>query len=73
VPIGHGAVTSSYKVIFEEVIEAEQSGLQYGMFIDDVYIKDQSCSSTGDCDFENGFCMLLKSIKFTINIFLFNI
>jgi hypothetical protein len=39
VPIGHGAVTSSYKIIFEEVIEGGQSGLDYGMFIDDFIYK----------------------------------
>ena len=57
ISIGHGIVTSSYKVIFEKVVDVNLAGLPYSIFIDDVFIRDQSCSAPGDCDFENGFCM----------------
>ena len=58
IPIGHSIVSSPYKVIFEKVVDVSISGLPYGIFIDDVFIRDQSCYSPGDCDFENGFCMI---------------
>ena len=58
IPIGHGIVSSPFKVIFEKSVDVSISGLPYGIFIDDVFIRDQSCSASGDCDFENGFCTI---------------
>jgi hypothetical protein len=58
IPIGHGIVSSPYKVIFEKIVDISISGLPYGIFIDDIFVRDQSCSTPGDCDFENGFCTI---------------
>ena len=31
-------------------------GENFNIYLDDVYIRDQTCLPPGDCDFENGLC-----------------
>lgn len=67
VSLGHGLTTLPYQVIFEEYVEANKPGSQFNIYIDDVFIRDQSCLPPGDCDFENGLCL------FKIPIFMISI
>mgnify|MGYP001810404962 CR=1 FL=1 len=44
----------SFQVIFEQYVESILPGNKYGVFIDDVQVKESYCLKPEDCDFENG-------------------
>ena len=60
VSLGHYLVDKPYQIVFQEFIKANAINISSNyIFVDDVFIRDQSCLPPGDCDFENGFCKLL--------------
>ena len=65
VSLGHTITNAPYQVIFEEFVEGNKPGNQFNIYLDDVFIRDQSCLPPGDCDFDSGFC---KYFKFKLNI-----
>lgn len=56
VPLGHGLSVNPYQIVFEEFVAKDDRSATFGMYIDDVVVRDESCLPPGDCDFEHGFC-----------------
>lgn len=44
----------SFQVIFEQFVESTLPGNKYGVFLDDVQVRESYCLRPEDCDFENG-------------------
>jgi hypothetical protein len=56
VPLSQFLVDKPFQVIFEEYVASGSPGKKFAVWLDDVFVRDQSCLPAGDCDFENGFC-----------------
>lgn len=56
VSLGHSIRNEPYQVIFEQYVPVDASGKLHNIYIDDVFLRDESCLPRGDCDFENGMC-----------------
>lgn len=68
--LGHYITNTAYQIIFEEYVQSDKPGNKFNIYIDDVFIRDQSCLPAGDCDFENGFCnFFIFSLNFQTKIF----
>ena len=66
--LGHTTTNTPYQVVFEEYVNGNNPGKQFNIYLDDVFIRDQSCLPPGDCDFENGFCTwTVDSLESNIN------
>jgi hypothetical protein len=63
VSLRSGLVNKPFQVVFEQVIKGNRPNSQFGVYIDDVFIRDHSCLPAGDCDFENGFCKFIFSLE----------
>ena len=55
IPLGYSSTFLPYQVVIEESVRADVGQL-FDVFIDDVFIRDESCLPVGDCDFEDGLC-----------------
>ncbi len=58
-PLGHAVAAAQYQVVFEEYVPADfEQNKPFGVYLDDVFIRDESCLPSGDCDFTHGFCKI---------------
>ena len=57
VPLGHAISNRQFQLIFEQFVDADTRGKWFRSYLDDIFIKDESCLPPGDCDFDNGLCM----------------
>jgi hypothetical protein len=58
VPLISGLVDTEFQVVFEVYVPSRVAtgSNDYQIFLDDVFIRAESCLPAGDCDFENGLC-----------------
>ena len=64
VPLSSALTKSPYQVVFEAHVEptVDHPMPFFSIYLDDVFIRDQSCLPPGDCDFENGLCEFLNKL-----------
>ena len=63
-PLGHAVAATPYQVVFEEHVPADfDQDKPFGIYLDDVFIRDESCLPAGDCDFSHGFCKIAFRYK----------
>jgi hypothetical protein len=56
VPLKSSLVNKAFDLVFEQVISGLKPNATFGVYLDDVFVRDHSCLPAGDCDFENGLC-----------------
>lgn len=55
VTLGHSLTALPYQILLEESVKVMTDRLRiYSVYVDDIFIKDESCLPQGDCDFEDG-------------------
>ena len=54
ISLGHSLTSLPFKVLIEEYVYGKGGAQQFSVYLDDLYVKDESCLPEGDCDFESG-------------------
>ena len=55
---GNSVVIGPYAIVFEQYVPAYTNGnaKPFGMYLDDVYLKEGPCLPQGNCDFDHDLC-----------------
>ena len=56
VPLSHFMSSQPYAIVLEKYVAPSDTPTWFFTYVDDIFIRDESCMPPGDCDFDHGLC-----------------